>query len=236
MTWTSLACAGLLLTGQAGSAETVFDLKAILAPPLNARMLKRSEQGGIVVEEVRFHSETDGGKAVEIFALFAYPKGARKLPAFVWNQGGLYQATPYFPELGAKRGYAVICIDFPIPGYRSTGGYPINSGLELPANPRQAPIYHGAVALLRAVSYLQSRPEVDPERIGMAGSSWGGFYTTLMTGLDPRLKAGSSMFGCGALDLGNAWWDGQGHDAKRDPAFRKRWRGTLDPAPRLRVV
>ena len=38
--------------------------------------------------------------------------GARKLPAFVWNQGGLGKASTYWTDFG-KRGYAVVCIDFP---------------------------------------------------------------------------------------------------------------------------
>jgi hypothetical protein len=226
----TLLFAGLAL---AQSVDPVFDIPAILKPPLAGRVLKASEKDGIITEEVMFHSERDGDKSVEIFALFSYPKEGRKLPAFIWNQGGLARATPYFTELGAKRGYAALCIDFPITSYRSTGGYSINAGVELPSDPRQAPIYHGAVALLRAVSYLQSRPEVDGERIGIAGSSWGGFYTTMQVGLDARLKVGSSMFGCGALELGNNWWDGQGKDPKRTPEFRRRWAETLDPARRL---
>jgi len=213
--------------------DALFDLKTLLAPPLQSKTLKLTEKNGIVTEEVMLHAETDGDKRVDIFAYFSYPTGAKRLPAFIWNQGGLGQATTYWTEFGAKRGYATLCIDFPIPGYRSTGGYPINSGLALTDDPRAAPIYHGAVALLRAVSYLETRPEVNAQRIGMAGSSWGGFYTTLMIGLDPRLKAGSCMFGCGALQLGNLWWDGSGWDAKRDTTFRERWSTTLDPATRL---
>ncbi len=224
----------LLLTSCVlGQADPVFDHQAILAPPLHARVLKTMEKDGIVTEEIMFHSEMDGKKSVDIFAFFSYPKGGRKLPAFIWNQGGLGQASTYWTEFGAKRGYATLCIDFPLPGYRSTGGYPINSGVELGDDPRQAPIYHGAVALLRAVSFLETRAEVDKKRIGMAGSSWGGFYTTLMAGLDPRLKAASCMFGCGSLHLGNNWWDSQGPDPKRDEAFRQRWAQTLDPALRL---
>ncbi|CAN5863505.1 hypothetical protein BH18ACI4_BH18ACI4_28730 [soil metagenome] len=213
--------------------ETVFDYNALISTPLNPRTLKTTENNGIVTEEVMFHSEKDGDKDIEIFALFSYPKDGKMLPAYVWNQGGLGQATTHWTERGAKRGYAVLCIDFPMPGYRSTGDYPIVSGLELGDDPRKAPIYHGTVALLKAVSYLESRPEVDKNRIGMAGMSWGGFYTTLMVGLDPRLKVGSSMFGTGSLHLGNIWWDGQGWDTKRDKAFRERWRQTLDPAWRL---
>lgn len=231
----ALALLVSLQTAATAAEDPVFyDYQALISTPLNPRVLKTTEKDGIVTEEVMFHSENDGDKSVDIFAYFCYPRGGSKLPAFIWNQGGLYQATTYFPELGAKRGYAAMCIDFPIPGYRSTGGYPINSGLELGDDPRKAPIFHGAVALLKAVSYLQSRPEVDPNRVGMCGSSWGGFFTTLMIGVDPRLKAGSAMFGTGNLQLGNNWWTrGKPNPQTSSEAFREHWRTTLDPAWRL---
>lgn len=213
------------------AADPVFDVPALLAPPLNGRVLKSTEADGIVTEEVTFHSEMDGEKSVEIFAFFYYPKGAKGLPAFVWNQAGLGKASTHFTLLGAKRGYAALCIDYPLPGYRSTGNYPTEMALE--GDPKASGIYHCAVALLRAVSFLQSRPEVDPERIGMAGSSWGGFFTTLMAGIDPRLKAASCMFGCGALELGNYWWDGPWLAHKPMKTDRAQWAATLDPALRL---
>lgn len=236
--WIIAAAISLNVVASAFAAEpvkeTVFDIPAILKTPLNPKMLKKSEANGIVTEEIMFHSEMDGAKSVDIFGIFCYPKGAKNLPAFIWNQGGLAQASSYFPEFGAKRGYAALCIDFPMPGYRSTGNYPIVSGLELTKDLKQAPIYHGAVALLKAVSFLEQCSEVDKNRIGMCGSSWGGFYTTLMVGLDPRLKVGSAMFGCGGLQLGNSWWAGQ-PDGKpnQTPEYLERWRQTLDPAWRL---
>lgn len=213
------------------AADPVFDVPALIGTPLNAKVLKSSEKDGIITEEVSFHSEMDGEKSVDIFAFFCYPKDAKGLPAFVWNQAGLGSASTYFPELGAKRGYAALCIDYPLPGYRSTGAYNVYVGLD--GDPKASGVYHCAVALLKAVSYLQSRPEVDPERIGMAGSSWGGFFTTMMAGVDPRLKAASAMFGCGALELGNQWWDGAYTNMKVTPADRERWKTTLDPALRL---
>lgn len=221
--------------GFAPAQETVFDVPALISTPLKARMLKRTDKGDIITEEVRFHSEMDGDKDVDIFAYFSYPKGARKLPAFIWNPGGLSQASTYWTEPGAKRGYAVLCIDFPNTGYRSTGNYSINTGLHLGDDPRKAPIYHGAVALLKAVSYLETRPEVDKDRIGMGGSSWGGFFTTLMAGVDPRLKAATCLYGTGNLHLGNAWWDGTVRRVEGfpTPAERERWRKTLDPGWRL---
>jgi hypothetical protein len=224
-----LGCAGQ----PAQAADAVYDVKAILATPLNPKTTKKDVKDGIVTEEVFFHSEMDGEKSVDIFAFFSYPEGGKNLPAFVWNQGGLYQANTYWTVFGAKRGYAVLCIDFPLggAGYRSTGAYNITSNISLDyTDPKGHPIYHGAVALLKAVSYLESRTDVvDKNRIGMAGSSWGGFYTTYMVGLDPRLKAGSAMFGCGALQLGCAWFGGKAKDAEQ----AKKWATTLDPAFRL---
>ena len=46
----------------------------------------------------------------------------------------------------------------------------------------------------RCVDYLQSRPEVDPERIGCTGLSGGGWRTDVMAALEPRVKA--SVSGC----------------------------------------
>ncbi|MCY2962709.1 MAG: hypothetical protein NT069_03500 [Planctomycetota bacterium] len=219
----------------ADEADPVFDVPALLATPLRPKILKRHVGEGIITEEVQFHSEQDGNQDVLIFAYFSYPEGQKQLPAYIWNPGGLGQASPAYTQAGARRGYATLCIDFPQPGYRSTGGYPINSGLILEGDPRQAPIYHGAVALLKAVSYLESREEVDRDRIGMAGSSWGGFFTTLMVGIDSRLKVGSCLYGTGSLELGNAWWDGNSRNGRTPPtpADRERWRVTLDPAARL---
>lgn len=42
---------------------------------------------------------------------------------------------------------------------------------------------------MRGIDYLQSRPEVDPERIGCVGLSFGGTMTTYLTALDERIKA-----------------------------------------------
>ncbi|MGQ9731527.1 MAG: alpha/beta hydrolase family protein [Candidatus Zipacnadales bacterium] len=41
---------------------------------------------------------------------------------------------------------------------------------------------------MRTVDYLQSRPEVDPDRLGVGGLSFGGTMTTYLAALDPRLK------------------------------------------------
>ena len=43
--------------------------------------------------------------------------------------------------------------------------------------------------LRRAIDVLQARPDVDDNRIGFVGNSYGGMIGALLVGVDPRLKA-----------------------------------------------
>jgi hypothetical protein len=45
---------------------------------------------------------------------------------------------------------------------------------------------HKIIASTRAL--LKARPEIDPERVGMTGLSWGGFFTMYATALAPFIK------------------------------------------------
>jgi dienelactone hydrolase len=43
--------------------------------------------------------------------------------------------------------------------------------------------------MMKTIDYLQERPDVDGERIGAMGLSWGGTRTTFLSALDQRVKA-----------------------------------------------
>jgi dienelactone hydrolase len=64
---------------------------------------------------------------------------------------------------------------------------------------------------IRALDYLQSRPEVDRERLGVTGRSGGGAYSWWLAALDERIKAAVPV--AGITDLENHVVDGvvEGH-------------------------
>ena len=68
-----------------------------------------------------------------------------------------------------------------------------------------------AWSCVRALDYLQSRKEVDPERLGVTGRSGGGAYSWWIASIDERIKAAVPV--AGTTDLENHVVDGtvEGH-------------------------
>ena len=74
-----------------------------------------------------------------------------------------------------------------------------------------------------AISYLAGEPEVDPNRIGLFGSSYGGGLVTLMAAIDPRVKCVAAQVS--GLGIGPAA-DKFGYDL-----LTKQARGEVEPVP-----
>ena len=65
--------------------------------------------------------------------------------------------------------------------------------------------YHAVAAVIRGHSLLLAQKEVDPQRIGLTGISWGGYLTCIVAGLDDRLKVAVPVYGCGFLHENSCW-------------------------------
>jgi len=65
------------------------------------------------------------------------------------------------------------------------------SGWDDSFNQMDAPVtdqwqYHALADILLAHSLIRSLPDVDPDRVGLTGISWGGYLTCLTVGVDSR--------------------------------------------------
>ncbi len=99
----------------------------------------------------------------------------------------------------ARRGYVVLCPDARVFGERAVGRWspedPVRGYDPCDRAGNQAALLGFSLLALtvwddrRGIDYLQSRPDVDPARIGVAGLSLGGTRTTFVSALDDRLQA-----------------------------------------------
>jgi cephalosporin-C deacetylase-like acetyl esterase len=178
--------------------------------PLNAKSLGTTQAEGFRIEKILYESQPNFPVTALLYLPDAKP-GAnpntqQKLPAIVVAPGHGFtgKATDYiFASTFARNGFAVLSYD------------PIGQGERLqypdPDHPGQTLLKastgeHGEAGLqptligdalartfawdgIRAVDYLQSRPEIDPDRIGAFGCSGGGTMTALLGALDPRVHA-----------------------------------------------
>jgi len=59
-------------------------------------------------------------------------------------------------------------------------------------------LYRVSVINMRqALDWAASLPEIDPDRMGVAGISFGGYVAAITLGVDERLKAGAILLACG---------------------------------------
>jgi len=212
-----------------------WDLTDLSTPP-TIEWIDKSEP----IRSLYYSGEVYRNKETRVFAYYGVPEGAtanNKKPAMVLVHGGGGTAFKEWVEIWVKRGYVAIAMDLggkgaerkPLPG-----GGPDQSHKEkftdLNDGVKNAWTYHAVANILRAVSLLQNQPEVDPERIGMTGISWGGYLTSLASGLDTRLKVTVPVYGCGYLHDNSAWLK----DFKSlGPELADQWVKNFDPSSYL---
>jgi dienelactone hydrolase len=140
-----------------------------------------------------------GSTGIEIRALLRLPKaGAPRAPAAV-ILGGIERGRDIAAAAGLEgiaRRAVIISPDYPstVRGQRWEG-----LGL-LRALPRVRPAAFDSVAqTLLLLDYLERRPDVDPRRLFLVGSSMGAPVVTVAGGVDPRPAAVVVLYGGGRL-------------------------------------
>jgi len=205
--------------------DPVFDLEAIMTDPAGVVVLETEVDNGVVFETIEFTSRIVDGKPERITGIYAYPEGGRSLPAVFWSMGGMAPANRFFPGIFAHKGYACLAITLPN-ALRQSYNIPFDA-----ANPKTANMTLLARDQLRGITVLSQRPQVNPDRIAVAGASYGGVFATLIAGVDPRVKAGFSFFAGGNHAMGASLPQFLNMKSRDDV---KVWNQTFDGAFRLK--
>jgi hypothetical protein len=168
--------------------------------PLNARIVGQIQMPGFHIEKLIYESLPH----IYVTALVYVPEdGAKKHSAVLVPAGHSPRGKAYYQALCQRlveRGYIVIAWDTVGQGERSQfwdstnhksrynlicAEHAVLGNLAYLAGTNLArwEIWDG----IRAVDYLLTRDDVDPERISITGTSGGGFQTAHIAALDPRI-------------------------------------------------
>ena len=170
--------------------------------PLHPRITGKIEMTGFHIEKLIFESLP----GIYVTALLYVPNGsnATKHPAilvpaghapngkahyqalcqrlvqrgyvvFAWDPVGQGERSQFWDAKSAKSRYNLICAEHAVMG---------NLAYLAGTNLARWEIWDG----LRAFDYLLTRPEVDPDRINITGTSGGGFQAMHIAALEPRIK------------------------------------------------
>jgi dienelactone hydrolase len=202
----------LVLVGCGGEKETPQpDVRRLLGiphfrNPLKPVLVQRWQQRDRVFERVRFQGRY--GEWIPALLVYSELARSRPLPVILCMPGSpntkedLLEPVDVLPRW-ADRGFFVLSIDRPYHGER-------------PGNLETALRVKGLVKvwgesvydLMRAIDYVQTRPEADASRLGMLGLSMGGMEALLLAALDERLNAVVSVAGqlsWGPIFAGTGW-------------------------------
>ncbi len=183
----------LLVAGQCTAAEQpAAPFKVAHEAPLKAR----EEVVADTADHKQLRVEFNGIHGDRVPGFLYLPKGAGAPRAAVLLQYGIggSKKTDYIVEIGQQFidvGFVVLTIDAPDRGERRQPDRP--KPLMGHFDRERFAQYCGDYS--RAVDYLDSRPEVDRERIGYVGISWGAITGLTYVANDPRIKAMSSIVG-----------------------------------------
>ena len=160
--------------------------------PLAVEVGAAEDKGTYTLSTVSFQANNKTGK--RIAGLLAVPKKPGPLPGMICLHGHGGSAKHAFDAKGIYHGFA---------DRFARGGYVVFA-------PSFGHRKYAAMVLwdlMRAVEVLQSRPEVDSTKMGVAGLSMGGEWAMLLAACDERMKAAViSGWMCsneGILSVGN---------------------------------
>ena len=218
-----------------------WNLDKLSAPPrVYPAQMREESMHAIFFEGVPWR-----GKPTRVFAWYGFPANKTgKVPGIVLVHGGGGTAFADWVRLWNSRGYAAIAMDtcgsVPSKGFGEPGGadnrprheFSGPNGWDAGFRQIDWPLedqwtYHAIADIILANSLLRSFPEVDPDRIGITGISWGGYLTAIAAGVDSRFRFAVPVYGCGYLG-DNSYWVPD--FVQMGPEKARKWLDLWDPS------
>lgn len=152
--------------------------------PFPTQLSEVKDYGSYMAFDVKLESAHDQ----VVPSIYVRPKGKGPHPALVFlhGRGGSRKDIGSIAPFVTGAGYAGIAIDCQYHGDRNPRNGNIYS--QYAYSDRDAMI-QTVVDGRRAVEFLESRQEIDPERIGLLGGSMGGILGTLLAAVEKRIRA-----------------------------------------------
>jgi dienelactone hydrolase len=221
-------------------AQSSWDREALSKAPVTAAAEGFEAEG---LKAITYEGRPWKGKPTRVFAWVGLPKAEGKVPAMVLVHGGGGTAFADWAKLWTSRGYAAVAMDLcgcvPRKGKSGwerleQGGPPGWGGFDQIDGEEQDQWTWQAVAdILLAHSLIRSYSEVDPDRIGITGISWGGYLTCIAASVDSRFKFAAPVYGCGFLGDNSTWLD---TFAKMGKEKSEKWLRLWDPSSYLKTA
>ncbi len=239
--WVLVLCAVAAGPAWAQEHEHPWNLESLAQPP---QVYPASSPEAPGVRGLFYQSLPWKGRQTRVFAWYGVPaerKPGEKFPAMILAHGGGGTAFDDWVRAWNQRGYAAIAMD--LEGKLPVGAFPNRQGHSWSGpmrpgafNDLDDPVedqwyYHAVADIVLAHSLLRSFPEIDADRIGLTGISWGGVLTCTVAGIDRRLKLAIPVYGCGFLTDSPVFqprWKALGLKAQ------DKWMSLWDPAGYLR--
>lgn len=193
------------------------------------------------LQKIMYRNEPYRNRDTKVFAYLGMPthsayKVDGKVPAIVLIHGGGGQAFEYWVRQWNDAGYAAISMDLGGCGEGQIKHSHFGPDQEFAGKFDQLRLgvketwsYHAVAAIMRAHTLLASLENVDENRIGMHGVSWGGYLTCLTAGLDARFKFAIPSYGCGNLLAGSTWANTEIGFAQIGDKLSEKWLENFDP-------
>ena len=132
-------------------------------------------------------------------------RDGRRHPAVIvlHGTGGKKEGELGYLKRFAEKGFVGVAIDGRFHGERGTYADYIAAITHAYSDGGSHPLYYDTVwDVLRLIDYLQTRPDIDPHRIGLMGISKGGIETWLAAAVDERIAAAVPCIGVQSFQWG----------------------------------